>query len=159
MNTKELANICGVDESTVRKNAKKIGIVFENGKSHNYTEYEIKKLQMKLMKNQLEQGSLNSNSAVKTNLGTAAEVGVSLQELIKSGNVEAIDEYFGIVRNATIAEHNYKLEQEKNKQLQLENHNLSEENNYLKKLTDFQSTQIGYYTKKYHSWYDNYENY
>ena len=53
------------------------------------------------------------------------------------------------------------LEQTKqhNQQLLIENHNLSEENNYLKKLTDFQSTQIGYYTKKYHSWYDDYENY
>ena len=46
-----------------------------------------------------------------------------------------------------------------NQKLLIENHNLSEENNYLKKLSDFQSTQIGYYTKKYHSWYDDYENY
>ena len=49
--------------------------------------------------------------------------------------------------------------QQHNQQLLIENHNLSKENNYLKKLTDFQSTQIDYYTKKYHSWYDNYENY
>ena len=48
---------------------------------------------------------------------------------------------------------------EENGVLKLENKQLVEENNYLKKLTDFQSTQIGYYTKKYHSWYDNYENY
>ena len=53
------------------------------------------------------------------------------------------------------------LEQTKqqNNQLQLENYNLSEENNYLKKLNDFNTVQLDYYTKKYHSWYDNYENY
>ena len=53
------------------------------------------------------------------------------------------------------------LEQTKqqNHQLKLENYNLSEENNYLKKLNDFNTTQLDYYTKKYHSWYDNYENY
>ena len=33
------------------------------------------------------------------------------------------------------------------------------ENDYLKKLNDFNTTQLGYYTKKYHSWYDDYENY
>ena len=48
---------------------------------------------------------------------------------------------------------------EENGVLKLENKQLVEENNYLKKLNDFQSTQIDYYTKKYHSWYDNYENY
>jgi len=159
MKTKELAKICGVDESTVRKNAKKVGIILENGKSHDFTEDEIKKVQAKLMKNQLEQGSLNSDSAVKTNLGTAAEVGISLQELIKSGNVAAIDEYFGIVRNATVAQHNLQIEQERNHQLQLENKQLANENEYLKKANDFTTAQLGLYRKKYHSYYDDYEIY
>ena len=53
------------------------------------------------------------------------------------------------------------LEQTKqqNHQLQLENYNLNEENNYLKKLNDFNTVQLEDYPKKYHSWYDNYENY
>ena len=53
------------------------------------------------------------------------------------------------------------LEQTKqhNQQLLIENHNLSKENNYLKKLNDLNTAQIEYYTKKYHSWYDDYENY
>lgn len=46
-----------------------------------------------------------------------------------------------------------------NQKLQLENYKLNEENDYLKKLNDFNTTQLGYYTKKYHSWYDDYENY
>lgn len=159
MKTKELARICGVNESTVRKNAKKVGIILENGKSHDYTEDEIKKVQAKLMKNQLEQGSLNSDSAVKTNLGTAAEVGISLQELIKSGNVAAIDEYFDIVRNATVAQHDLQLEQERNHILQLENKQLANENGYLKKANEFTTAQLGYYRNKYHSYFDDYEIY
>ena len=68
-----------------------------------------------LMKNQANQGK--SSQVVKQATMDNLQVGLSLQEIIKSGNVEAIDEYISIVRNATIAEHNYKLEQAKNQQL------------------------------------------
>lgn len=43
MRTKEVADICGVTEECIRQNAKKIGIVLENGKAHEYTEEELKK--------------------------------------------------------------------------------------------------------------------
>ena len=46
-----------------------------------------------------------------------------------------------------------------NHQLQLENKQLVEENDYLKKANDFTTAQLGYYKRKYHSYYDDYEIY
>jgi len=46
MKTKEVADICGVTEECIRQNAKKVGIVLENGKAHEYTEDELKKIQV-----------------------------------------------------------------------------------------------------------------
>ena len=87
------------------------------GSSHKklYTEQVLQKFQAWLMKNQANQG--RASDTIKQATMDNLQVGLSLQEIIKSGNVEAIDEYISIVRNATIAEHNYKLEQAKNQQL------------------------------------------
>ena len=87
------------------------------GSSHKkmYTEQVLQKFQAWLMKNQANQGK--ASDTIKQATMDNLQVGLSLQEIIKSGNVEAIDEYISIVRNATIAEHNYKLEQAKNQQL------------------------------------------
>ena len=87
------------------------------GSSHKklYTEQVLQKFQAWLMKNQANQGK--ASEVVKQATMDNLQVGLSFQEIIKSGNVEAIDEYISIVRNATIAEHNYKLEQAKNQQL------------------------------------------
>ena len=38
MTTKEVAEICGVTDRTVRGNAYKAGVVLENGKTHDWTE-------------------------------------------------------------------------------------------------------------------------
>ena len=115
-----------------------------------YTEKTLKAFQMWLMKNQANQG--RTSQVVKQATMNNLQAGVSFQVIIDSGNEEAFDEYMGRMRELFNAKRNLKLEQQHNKQL-------VEENNYLKKLTDFQSTQIEYYTKKYHSWYDDYENY
>ena len=56
MTTKEVAQICGVTEKTVRENAKTFGKVFENGKPTEWSEEELKKVQLVLMKNQMSQG-------------------------------------------------------------------------------------------------------
>ena len=80
-----------------------------------YTEKTLEAFQLWLMKNQANQGK--SSEVVKQATMDNLQIGLSLQEIIKSGNVEAIDEYISIVRNATLAEHNYKLEQAKNQQL------------------------------------------
>lgn len=45
MTTKEVAEICGVSIPTVTGNAKKVGIVLENGKAHEWTEEELKIIQ------------------------------------------------------------------------------------------------------------------
>lgn len=109
------------------------------------------------MMNSNNQG--NGSQIVKESAKAAFAVGISLQELIKSGNVAAIDEYFGIVRNATVAQHDLQLEQARNHQLQLENKHLANENDYLKKANEFTTPQLGYYRNKYHSYYDDYEIY
>lgn len=151
MTKKEIAKICNVDERTIEINSKKVGIKLgDRWHPHNFTEDELKKIQAQLMMNSNNQG--NGSEIVKESAKAAFAVGISLQELIKSGNVAAIDEYFGIVRNATIAERNYKLEQERNQKLQLENKYLKEEN-------DITNLQLGYYRNKYHSHYDDYDIY
>ena len=167
MNTKELANICGVSIPTITENAKKVGIILEKGKSHDYTEDEIKKIQAQLMKNGFNRGNATTKEKiVEEQVLNAFKGGISLQVIMQSGNIEAAKEICQLITEGTKAQHDLKLEQQHNHQLQLEVKQLHEdlynkdsEIDYLKKLTDFQSTQLGYYTKKYHSWYDNYENY
>ena len=122
--TKEdICSICNVDEKTFRRffEEVRLDIGVQSGittLAHNkkmYTEQVLQKFQTWLMKNQANQGK--SSQVVKQATMDNLQVGLSLQEIIKSGNVEAIDEYISIVRNATIAERNYKLEQAKNQQL------------------------------------------
>lgn len=57
MTTKEVAEICGVTDRTVRGNAQKTGVSLENGKTHEWTDEEVKRLQLVLMNNQVEQGT------------------------------------------------------------------------------------------------------
>lgn len=42
MTTKEVAEICGVTDRTVRGNAQKAGVSLENGKTHEWTDEEVK---------------------------------------------------------------------------------------------------------------------
>ena len=162
MSKKELAEFCKcslrVLEQIVAELTCETGFAtqthIKKGGYHNseifYDDYLVKLIQAKLMKNQANQG--RTSQVVKQTTMNNLQAGVSFQVIIDSGNEEAFDEYMGRMRELFNAKRNLKLEQQQNKQL-------AEENNYLKKLTDFQSTQIDYYTKKYHSWYDNYENY
>ena len=55
-------------------NAEKAGVTLENGKSHDWTEEEVKRLQLVLMGNQVKQGT--QTDIVKSNLETACELGV-----------------------------------------------------------------------------------
>lgn len=76
MKTKEVADICGVTEECIRQNAKKVGIVLENGKSHEYTEDELKMIQLQLMKNSANAGGQKTEgSVVKENLQSTLELG------------------------------------------------------------------------------------
>ena len=121
-----------------------------------YDDYLVKLIQTKLKQNAINAGGQRTEgSVIKQDnqqdlfIGCVATKGTPAEK-------RSLAEHLMVM-----ADQQELLEQTKqhNQQLLIENNNLSKENNYLKKLTDFQSTQIEYYTKKYHSWYDDYENY
>ena len=120
MTTKEVAQICGVTEKTVRENAKTFGKVFENGKPTEWTEEELKKVQLVLMKNQISQGSETISGVVESNLYNDVQVGLTFQEIVNSGNIEAMKELTTFAMNAC-------AEVARNKQLESENKLLLEQ--------------------------------
>ena len=125
LKTKEVADICGVTEECIRQNAKKVGIVLENGKAHEYTEDELKKIQLVLMKNQTSQGT--QVNVVKENLQTGLEVGLATNILANSGDVEAMREFCEVLMQKTQAQHDLLLEQQKTKELEAKNQLLIEQ--------------------------------
>lgn len=118
MTTKEVAQICGVTDRTVSGNAKKAGVVLENGKSHDWTEDELKRLQLVLMGNQVKQGT--QTDIVKSNLETAFQLGTLANVALVSGNIEAAKQFSKLLIQATTATAQAKQLEEQNKQLQLE---------------------------------------
>ena len=84
MTTKEVAQICGVTDRTVSGNAKKAGIVLENGKPHDWTEDELKRLQLVLMKNQVNQGT--QVSIVKSTVESTFQSGLEHDEIFLTEN-------------------------------------------------------------------------
>ena len=88
MTTKEVAQICGVTDRTVSGNAQKAGVVLENGKSHDWTEEEVKRLQLVLMGKQGTQTDI-----VKSNLETAFQLGTLANVALVSGNIEAAEQF------------------------------------------------------------------
>ena len=99
MTTKEVAGICGVTDKTIYNNADKANVMLEHGKSHNWTEDEVKRLQLVLIHNQVNQGT--QTDVVKSTLESGFQSGLTIQELIRSGNVDAMKEFMGIVVEAT----------------------------------------------------------
>ena len=120
MTTKEVAQICGVTEKTVRENAKTFGKVFENGKPTEWTEEELKKVQLVLMKNQMSQGPETISGVVEYNLYNDVQVGLTFQEIVNSGNIEAMKELTTFAMNAC-------AEVARNKQLEEQNKLLLEQ--------------------------------
>lgn len=120
-----------------------------------YAEPILQQFQLWLMKNQANQG--RSSQVVKQATNDNLELGALAHVALT--NREAWEQFKALGDAKLETEEKLKLEQQQNQKLQLENYQLNEENNYLKKLNDFNTTQLGYYTKKYHSWYDDYENY
>ena len=88
MTTKEVAQICGVTEKTVRENAKTFGKVFENGKPTEWTEEELKKVQLVLMKN-AQNNNANASEQVKDACTTVFQLGTLANVALTSGNIEA----------------------------------------------------------------------
>ena len=127
MKTSEVAQICGVEERTVQVNAKKIGIELgDRWHPHDWTDEEVKGLQLLLMKNQTSQGSTSTESNVRKLTETAFANGLSLQVIMDSGNLEALEEFVELARKGTQAKHDLLLEQQKN-QLLLEQKKAAEE--------------------------------
>lgn len=115
MTTKEVAEICGVTDRTVSGNAQKAGVVLENGKSHDWTEEEVKRLQLVLMGNQVKQGT--QTDIVKSNLETAFELGTLANVALVSGNIEAAEQFSKLLIQATTATAQAKQLEEQNKLL------------------------------------------
>ena len=102
MTTKEVAGICGVTDKTIYNNADKANVILEHGKSHDWTEDEVKRLQLVLMRNATNAGGQQTDkSMIKSTLERTFQSGLTIQELIRSGNVDAMKEFMGIVVEAT----------------------------------------------------------
>ena len=156
----EICNICNVGHAAFERFApssisERDFIIVGSSHKKLYTETALQQFQLWLMKNQANQGKTSQvvKQATKDNLELGALAHVALT------NREAWEQFKALGDAKLEAEEKLKLEQQQNQKLQLENYQLNEENDYLKKLNDFNTTQLGYYTKKYHSWYDDYENY
>lgn len=114
MTTKEVAEICGVSIPTVTGNAKKVGIVLENGKAHEWTEEELKKVQAQLMNNGFNRGNASTKEGiVEEQALSALKGGLTFQEIVNSGNIEAMKELTTFAMNAC-------AEVARNKQLEAE---------------------------------------
>ena len=116
LKTKEVADICGVTEECIRQNAKKVGIVLENGKAHEYTEDELKKIQVQLMANSNNQG--NGSEVVKETSKAALELGALT--IAATQSVEATQQLCRVLMQKAQQFEALQLEQQKTKQLQLE---------------------------------------
>lgn len=128
MTTKEVAQICGVSIPTVTENAKKVGIVFENGKAHDWTDDEVKKVQSRLMMNSFNRGNASSKAGVVEEQALSAlKGGLSLQVIMQSGNIEACKELCQMITEGTKAQHDLLLAQEQNKLLLEQNEQIKKD--------------------------------
>ena len=142
MTTKEVAQICGVTEKTVYNNANKANVILEHGKAKDWSEDELKRLQLVLMKNASNAGGQHTDgSVVKSTVESTFQSGLTIQELIRSGNVEAIKEF---TQMAIDAAENQKALIEAQKQ----NHLLLEQ----KEEAEAETARIYQYNKNFHNY-------
>ena len=146
------AGLVAPSERTIQRDVKKCfpDKKIENGKAIILTELEFTLLldYMKRKNNRTDLASTTVVEHLTTNLSPALKMKQAF-DLMNEAYQEEI---------TRLKQQNIEVVEE-NGVLKLENKQLVEENNYLKKLNDFNTAQLGYYTKKYHSWYDDYENY
>lgn len=117
MTTKEVAQICGVTEECVRQNAKVMGVgLGGRWHPHDWTEEELKKLQIQLMKN-AQNNNVNASKVVKTSSKTVLGEGLAINVLANSGDVEAMREFCEVLMQKTQAQHDLLLAQEQNRLL------------------------------------------
>ena len=123
MRTREVAEICGVTEECIRQNAKKIGMEFGYGEfiNHDWTEDELKRIQVQLMKNQVNQGA--QTGVVKEQSQSALELGALT--IAATQSVEATQQLCNVLMQKAQQFEALQLEQQRNQQLQLENNQLT----------------------------------
>ena len=145
MKTKEVADICGVTEECIRQNAKKIGMEFGYGEftNHDWTEGELKKIQMQLMANSNNQGS--SNEIVKSNSKAALELGALT--IAATQSVEATQQLCNVLMLKVQQFEALQLEQQKTKELEQKNLLLIEQ----KEAAEAETERIFKYNENFHN--------
>lgn len=117
MTTKEVSQICGVTDECVRQNAKTVGVELgDRWHPHDWTEDEVKKLQVMLMKNQTTRGNMTTDTVSKVTQVNLGE-GLAINVLSNSGDVEAMKEYCDMLIQKTQAQHELLLAQKQNQLL------------------------------------------
>lgn len=148
MTTKEVATLCGVTSRTVSGNARKAGIILEDGKIHNWTEDEVRKLQLVLMNNMQNRGNAATlGNVVENTARDALQGGMTLMEIIHSGNIEAMKELMDLSMTAV-------QETARNKQLEAEKKALLEQNTQLieqKNAAEAETERIKQYNRNFHN--------
>lgn len=128
MTTKQVAEICGVTDECVRQNAKVVGMELgDRWHPHEWTDEEVKKLQVLLMKNQTSQGSISPESTVRKVTQSGLGESLTLMELTNTGNVEAVQEFCKLVIEKTEQQRQLKLAQEQNKLLLEQNEQIKKD--------------------------------
>ena len=163
---KEICEVCNVDEKTFRRFKKESNLdstvqVKRNLRKGDrnvdyYPESVLKQFQMWLKRNAMNAGGQRTEgSIVKQDnqqdlfIGCVATKGTP-------DEIRSLAEHLKVMADQ---KEQLEIATDTNHQLQLENKQLVEENDYLKKANDFTTAQLGYYKRKYHSYYDDYEIY
>lgn len=117
MTTKEVAKICDVTEECIRQNSKVIGVELgSRWNPHDWTEEEVKKMQVQLMVN-AQNNNTNASEVVKTSSKTVLGEGLAANIIANSGDVDAMKEYCDMLMQRTQAQHELLLAQKQNKLL------------------------------------------
>ena len=130
----DICKICGVVEKTFRRYLAETSMSNRDfmivGSSHKqfYNENVLKQFQAWLMKNQINQGV--KVEQVKANVENNVKLGLSFQEIVASGNIEAMKELTTFAMNAC-------AEVARNKQLEAEKKALEEQGKQL--MLDYQN--------------------
>jgi nitric oxide reductase large subunit len=118
MKTKEVADICGVTEECIRQNAKKVGMEFGYGEftNHDWTEDELKSIQLQLMKNAVSAGGQKTESSiVKQQNQSTLELGALT--IAATQSVEATQQLCKVLMQKAQQFEALQIEQQKNQLL------------------------------------------
>ena len=153
----DICNLCGVIDRTferflavsqvsaVSPIAERDYIIVGPRNKHYYNENVLKQFQAWLMKNQINQGT--QVKQVKANVENNVKLGLSFQEIVASGNIEAMRELTTFAMNAC-------AEVARNKQLEAEKKALEEQNTQLieqKNAAEAETERIKQYNRNFHT--------